>query len=310
MSIESELARFMFRFTNAKWKYSSEFTMQHYVHYQRPEREMTPHHFLSSGFHAVLKNVAGFPVYQVERNNVTHSTSSNRLCILFLHGGSYVNPIKGLHWTFLNRLVEALHCNVTVPLYGLAPHYSYLDAYRLLDQLYQNLLQEHEPEEIIFMGDSSGGGLVLGFAQTLRDRELPLPGGIVLLSPWLDIRLRNPDIKRVEPHDPVLAVPGNQQAGRMWAAGDDMDLPELSPITGSLQDLPPICALIGTDDILLPDVRLLRDKARAQDRPIRYCEFESMFHIWMLSAIPEAKRALDDIVTFIRDLPTLRQKQF
>lgn len=297
MSTESELARLVLRLTNVKWTFSSRFAMQHFVHHRRPNIERAPHDHLSSDIGAELKQMAGFPVYRLQ----PRSSSPDRH-VLFLHGGAYVSPIKGLHWDFLNRLMAIDPCTVTAPLYGLAPNYNYKNAYRLLDEVYRDMLKTCAAENIIVMGDSSGGGLALGFAQVLRDSGLPQPAGLVLMSPWLDIRLTHPDIAAIEPRDPILAVPGNREAGRMWAAGADPSLPMLSPVNGSVEGLAPICVLMGSDDILMPDARLLRDKARAVDQPLLYLEYESMFHIWMLSPFPEGRRALRDLVTFMDDV--------
>lgn len=302
MSIESEWARLLLRLSDVKWSFSSEFAMQHFVKHRRPEKERAPRGFLSSKATAKLQRVEGFPVYQVHRRDQSPTKH-----VLFLHGGAYVSPMKGIHWSFIDRLMAAEPCKVTVPLYGLAPNYDYRDAYRLLHAVYKNLLKTHAVEDIVVIGDSSGGGLGLGFAQTLRDNRLPQPGALVLMSPWLDIRLKNPAVADVEPRDPILAAPGNREAGRMWAAGADPAQPMLSPINGSLEGLAPICVMIGSNDILMPDARLLRDKARAEGHPLQYFEYDSMFHIWMLSPIPEGRQALRDIVGFIKDLPVRQE---
>jgi acetyl esterase/lipase len=61
------------------------------------------------------------------------------------------------------------------------------EAIDFLDELYDNLFQCRESRNIIFMGDEAGGGLALGFAQQLRDRQAKQPSRIILLSPWLDV---------------------------------------------------------------------------------------------------------------------------
>lgn len=41
------------------------------------------------------------------------------------------------------------------------------------------------PENIIIAGDSAGGGLSLALLMYLRDNDYPLPGGAILMSPWV-----------------------------------------------------------------------------------------------------------------------------
>ncbi|CAG8824102.1 20475_t:CDS:2, partial [Dentiscutata erythropus] len=43
------------------------------------------------------------------------------------------------------------------------------------------------PKKIVFAGESAGGGLTLATLLFLRDAGLPLPGGAVVLSPWVDL---------------------------------------------------------------------------------------------------------------------------
>ncbi|CAE6418546.1 unnamed protein product, partial [Rhizoctonia solani] len=47
-----------------------------------------------------------------------------------------------------------------------------------------------KPQNVVVCGDSAGGNLVLGLARYLRDTPelgLDVPGGLVLISPWVDI---------------------------------------------------------------------------------------------------------------------------
>src|SRR6185295_17054509 len=106
-------------------------------------------------------------------------------------------------------------------------------------------------------GDSAGGGLALAYAISSIRRGRPVPAGMVLIAPWLDATLSNPEIAAVEALDPWLARPGLVAAGRAWAMGDHPERWEVSPIYAGDEDLarlPPTTVFIGTHDILHPDV--------------------------------------------------------
>lgn len=45
------------------------------------------------------------------------------------------------------------------------------------------------PENIVFAGDSAGGGLCLATMMYLRDEGYPLPSGAILMSPWVDLTM-------------------------------------------------------------------------------------------------------------------------
>jgi acetyl esterase/lipase len=84
---------------------------------------------------------------------------------------------------------------------------------------------------------------VLGLAQTFEEPGLPQPRRLVLISPWLDLTLSNPDLPAVEARDPWLSIAGTREAGTAWADGDDPTDPQLSPLNGPLDEpldgLPP-----------------------------------------------------------------------
>lgn len=300
MSLFTEVYRYGTAAFGAQWKFLTPQNMRFHVAFLRPS-ERKPPVKIYSHCDVVLRPVEGFPVY-----HVTPKDEKPARHIIYLHGGSFVNPMTGTHWDYLFRLMQATPCSVSAPLYGLAPQYNYRDAYRLLHAHYKSLLETLDPSEIVLMGDSAGGGLALGFSQWLASSELPQVGEVVMMSPWLDLTLSNPDIAEAQKRDIILAPPGNREAARMWAAGTDLRDPLLSPIYGSLENLPPLCLLIGTDDILRPDASRLRDRAMDAGVSITYSEYARMFHVWALLPTPEGDLAMEQIVAFLENPASAR----
>lgn len=72
-----------------------------------------------------------------------------------------------------------------------------------------------------------------------------------------------------------------------------MDHPAVSPLFGEMRSLPRTVILAGTDDSLLPDARLLRDKMAREGVDTEYWEYENMMHVWPLFPMPEADEALE-----------------
>ncbi len=219
--------------------------------------------------------------------------------IFFLHGGCYVFEIVPEHWHFVARLVEVLHATVTVPIYPLAPEAGYRDAHEMVLEAYRALAKDTSADRIALMGDSAGGGMALALAQSINKNGLPRPADIVLLSPWLDVTMTNPDITEIEPRDPWLARPGLVEAGRMYAQGDDPKGSLVSPIYGELEGLGRISIFIGTRDILLADARKLHASAKDKGIDVQLYESEGMFHDWMFAPIPEAKETLASIAQIL-----------
>ncbi len=240
----------------------------------------------------------GFPVYTLAPKGGRKAGAPH---ILYLHGGGYIMDIASVHWGFVMRLCEKLGASATVPLYPLAPEHKAGETLPKIQELYSDIAAEYGAQHITVMGDSAGGGMTLALAQILRDEGQALPGQLVLLSPWLDAKGDHPDQPEIEKRDNMLAIAGLQGSGLMYAGDLPVDDPRISPLFGSLENLPPMQMFAGTSDILLPDARRLDAMARSAKGapPVEYHEYENMFHVWMLLPIPEAKKAMRQIVEFI-----------
>ena len=92
------------------------------------------------------------------------------------------------------------------------------------------------PEHIVVAGDSAGCHMVLSLLQTLREQELPLPGGAVLLCPWLDLT-----------HETVMGEHARTYA-EAYAGGVPLDDPLIAPLAADLTGFPPLLIQVATGD--------------------------------------------------------------
>lgn len=217
--------------------------------------------------------------------------------VLYLHGGGYVHPLTKDYWRLV-RSLASVPAEVVVPAYPLAPDATVDDVLPRLMSLVSAVSGDGLP--LVVMGDSAGGALSLVVAQQLRDTRGVRPAGVVLLSPWLDATLDEEQVRDLEATDPMLAESGLRAAGRWWAGDRSPADPLVSPVNGSLDDLPPLDLYIGDRDILRPAVDLLADRAPASDVALHVHEHPAMFHVWMTRAIPEAARTRRALVDLVR----------
>ena len=220
--------------------------------------------------------------------------------VIYLHGGAYVNSFASQHWDLMSKLVQALNCTVIAPNYPHAPEHNVHDVFALMLPLYNELAANAGSANITIMGDSSGGGISLALAQRLREDGLTQPGRLILLSPWLDATLSNPEIAEFDKIDPFLGVEGLRYGGAAYARDVDPKSYLVSPVYGSVKDLAPISLFIGTRDILFPDCRKLCDRAADEGVHLDYREYDQMVHDWMIGTMPEAKHAISEIVDLIQ----------
>lgn len=291
-SIESRLFNGLLRFINKKKFLEMQFAFGKFDFYQCP----VPPKEIKKVCHVAQRNFKGRNVF-----TLTPKVGKSQKHILYLHGGAYVQNFVKQHWKFLSMLVEQTHCTITAPDYPLAPKHSCHDSFDMMVPLYKEIILHAGASDTILMGDSAGGGFALALAQTMRVENMPQPGKIILLSPWLDITLKNPEIRTIDPVDPFLGVAGLRKAGIAYAGDMDVNNFLLSPVNGPLDGLGKISLFIGSSDILAADARKLNLLMKAKGVDINYREFKDMVHVWMLLNFRESKQARMEIVKLINE---------
>ncbi len=211
----------------------------------------------------------------------------NNKAIFYLHGGAYYANITQLHWRFIEQVVKATNAICIVPDYPLAPASQCTDTYQFLDAVYAQLVSDYHSRQIVFMGDSSGGGLALGFAQKIKNERIKQPQQIILFSPWLDASMANPEIAKVDKLDKILSINGLKTAGKNYANTLDVTNYRVSPIYGDFSGLGEISVFMGTNELFVADARRLKQLLKDQRIDFNYFEFTEMFHDWVL--VPSLK---------------------
>lgn len=225
--------------------------------------------------------------------------SSKNGIILYLHGGAYAVGSVNVHREFLTRLVKACQIKVLAIDYHLAPEHPFPAALDDSLKAYNWLLsQGYNPSNIVIAGDSAGGGLAIATLISLRDSKIPLPSCAVCISPWLNLSYTRE--KNNNNNDPILNPEILSIFSRYYAGHTDADNPLISPIFASLQGLPPLLIQVGTNEILLDEIKQFNEKAHQAKIEIVLDCWEGMFHVFqIIPIIPETKLSLEKISSFI-----------
>lgn len=169
-----------------------------------------------------------------------------------------------------------------LPDYPLTPKYNYKDVFEMMVPFYEELIEKVDEKQLILMGDSAGGGLALALEEKVSQENLAMPAKTILISPWLDVRLNNPKIEEVQKRDKQLNKETLKLAGIAYAGEDGINTYFVNPIEGDLSKLRNTIIFTGTNDILNPDVHLLKEKAEKVGVNIEIKEYEQAGHIWMI----------------------------
>ena len=225
--------------------------------------------------------------------------------IIFFPGGSYIDQPRPVHWTFLSSLAEDTGAMIVVPLYPKLPDNNAETAYEALSGFYATLTAAQQYGSLIFMGDSAGGGMALSFAMQLRDGGASGPDQLVLLSPWVDVTMSNPDIPLYEKKDPALDSEMLRQLGILWADELGTENPVISPLYGNLAGLGKIWLFSTDGELLYPDHTELIQKLAEAGADYETYLYPGVFHTWPLYEymdIPESADAYQQIVDIIAPL--------
>lgn len=241
--------------------------------------------------------IGGFPVYYVTPKGGNEGAGGY---VYYLHGGAYVFEIIPQHWSLVADMVVRTGRTFVVPIYPLAPEHDVNKALPFALYAYKTLEAQAGDARLDMLGDSAGAAMAVAVCQQLLTAgETIKAQSQILISPWMDVGLENPDARVIDRRDPWLAVDGLKEAGHMYANGLALDDPRVSPLYGKAEGLPATHILMGTRDILMPDAKLFADKLSQAGVPMSYRQYEGMFHCWPFLMCREAEQARQEIVELL-----------
>ena len=234
----------------------------------------------------------------------------NGKVILYFHGGGYVAPLLN------NSRIEAIHlsqlahgCEVINVDYRVAPTFTYPAALEDCVTAYEAVLDlGYKGEDILFYGDSAGGGLVLAVTLYLKDHNMPLPKGCIALSPWTEVDANADSHFINQEKDLLLGKEGCSLAieARVpsYRGNTDFKTPYLSPLYGDYTNFPTTLIQVGTYEVLYDDSRRVYEKAIAAGCDMRLSAYYGMFHCFQSAVrdIPESQMAWKEIIALIHEI--------
>ncbi|MHB8164570.1 MAG: alpha/beta hydrolase [Methanoregula sp.] len=226
--------------------------------------------------------------------------------VLFLHGGGFTVGSTRDHIGICTNLARACRSRVFSVDYRLAPEHVFPSAAEDALCAYQYLIAHGiPPHHIVPIGISAGGTLVIDLLISARDQKLPLPLAAVCLSPLTDMQFGGESVARNAELDWI--TPARLHAiCTVYLGGKDPKDPLASPVHARLHGLPRLYIQVGTHELLLSDVAAFVQKARWAGSPVQLELWEGMFHCWQVFSrdVPEAKRAIEHIGSFVQDTLT------
>jgi acetyl esterase/lipase len=219
--------------------------------------------------------------------------------LLYLHGGGYSVGSIASHRKLVGHLATAAGVKGLSVDYRLAPENPFPAGLDDAVTAFAWLLHEgYSAGHIGVGGDSAGGGLALATALALRERGLPAPAGLVLLSPWTDLASTGDSLTSNIGKDLLLRQIAADSPGVGAYAGDnDVKNPLISPLYADFTGFAPFIVHVGGDELLLDDSTRLAERAAAAGCDATIEVWPEMQHVFQIAAgnVPESDSAVSKL---------------
>jgi len=224
--------------------------------------------------------------------------------ILYFHGGGWISCGLNTH----RRMIAHLSASAGVPAlsvaYRMLPEVTFAE--EALDCLasYRWLLEQGvDPRSVVMSGDSAGGYLTFATALLAREEGLPMPAGLIGLSPMLDMDLTaksahpNTELDRVSLM-PLLDAFIDEILGGLDPLG-----PKVSPVKADLRGLPPSYLCCSSSEVLACDSETMAERLAAAGVPTRLQTWAGQLHVFQMfgTALPESRAAIATYGDWVRD---------
>jgi acetyl esterase/lipase len=224
--------------------------------------------------------------------------------VLYLHGGGYVIGSLDSHRHVASEVGRAAGTRTLAIDYRMAPEHPFPAAVEDSVAAYRYLLEQGiKPEKIAIVGDSAGGGLVVGAMLAIRDAGLPNAACGWCISPWVDMEALGASFVDRAATDPTVQKPTILMMAQTYLAGADPKSPYAAPIYGELRGLPPLLIQVGAAETLLDDSLRLARLAGMADVVVDLQIWPEMIHVWHLfhPVLAAGRRAIVSGGSFVRN---------
>lgn len=246
--------------------------------------------------------IEGVGVYRVTPAEVVPA-HAKRLFV-HVHGGAYVfsggDACAGEAALIAGRVgIPVISIDYRMP-----PDHPFPAAVDDVVTVYRELLKSIPASAMAIGGTSAGGGLALASVHRFREFELALPGAVYAGTPWADLTKTGDTLFTNEGLDRALVTYDGAlgAAARLYAGGEDMKHPLISPVYGDFAGFPPTYLVTGTRDMFLSDTarthRKLRDAGAIADLHV----YEGMSHAEYALVLnsPESRSVFAELDGFLR----------
>ncbi|OCC25717.1 hypothetical protein MB02_02335 [Croceicoccus estronivorus] len=242
------------------------------------------------------ENVAGVAAYRARPGTVG---AEDRRLYIDIHGGGLVFGAGAFCRAGAVRQAALHRSEVLAVDYRMPPDHPYPAALDDCLAVYAHEVGQRGASNIVVGGGSAGGNLAAALMLRAREAGLPMPAGLVLLSPEVDLTESGDSFETLLGIDTVLKSRLTDSIA-LYADRHALDDPFLSPLFGDVQDFPRTLLQSGTRDLFLSNTVRMYRKLREANVAAELHVFEAMPHGGFFAG-PEDGEMGREIARFVAD---------
>ncbi|MCY4668636.1 MAG: alpha/beta hydrolase fold domain-containing protein [Rhodococcus sp.] len=227
--------------------------------------------------------------------------AGDRITVLYLHGGGYRMGRPEAYDAYVAALAAGAETTIVAPRYRLAPENPFPAGLSDALAVYEELASATD-RPIVVAGDSAGAGLAAAVVVAVSASDVRTPGGLMLLSPWLDLHCSSPFYGTST--DTYFPLANAESARDDYLQGASAGDPLASPLLADHTGFPPTLIQVGGNEALVGDALGL---ARALATANITCTLEVIAdqgHTWPLIC-PDHGDSILSIESCVRFLRTI-----
>jgi len=216
--------------------------------------------------------VAGVPTFVIHGPEVTDPDALP--LYLYVHGGGLIMGAGEACRLMSSAAALGAGLPTYAPDYRMPPDHPYPASLDDLMAVYRALLALRSPDRLFVGGASAGGNLAAALLLRALHEGLPMPAGLVLQTPEVDLTESGDSFVTNAGFDNVLG--SLMHANLLYANEVDLAHPYLSPLfadPGDLARFPPTFLQAGTRDLYLSNTVRMH-------RALRAAGVEAELHVW------------------------------
>ncbi len=223
--------------------------------------------------------------------------------LVHIHGGAFVlgggeSALREAVW-----VANGLGAKVISVDYRQPPLHPFPAAIDDAVAVWKELMKTQTAESTAIFGSSAGGNLTLATTLKIQEMDLPAPGALFVGTPAVDLKETSDTWHTLKGLDLLGQREGLIQGTfDLYADGEALDNPLISPVYANIDAFPPTVFISGTRDLLLSDTVRMH-------RLLRNADVETELHVYdgqshgdymngIVADMPESEDALKEIGLF------------